>query len=972
MTGMKEHRQNFILPALIAMAMVIGAFTVLVAPAFADTKAGLPEEVLDNGIPVLSIDIDPEEYQKIIESEEHAYRSYSGSISITVPKGYTGEYSETPLPSQENLELEYLRGRGNSTWTFAKKPFKFKLKNSTDLLGMGANKHWVLLANAYDGTMVRNRIVGYMGRMLGMDFTPMYTPVDLVVNGEYRGSYTLAHQVRIGKARVNIKELKPADIAEPEVTGGYLLQLSPYGDEGELNIFETGKGVSFTTNNPVFESEDEDETLGAPEQRKYISSYLQQVEDAIHGEGFRDENGVPYTDLMDAHSAAAYWLVQVFSYNTDAFGTPSTYLYKDRGGKLCWGPLWDFDLTFDPVNLENGFGELRMEWLDYLRAYDPEFQKELRQIWTEYDAVITEIVREGGLLDQYAAELKNSWEDNAALAEAENWKEGSAFDVNFGTQEEEIDKVREFLTARQAWFRENIDTEELTDVFCELTFIADGEVIETVHVYRGEGLRKDRTPDLSSLEKDDYIAVGWNDEDGNPVGEDESIMGDRTFTARYVHKAEAIPAERLYFEQKNYWLELEGDQYIGVPHTITPENAEEIRITWRTSDPEVVMVDEAGVLEIKGPGDATITGRLNNGAEASYQVHIRNSADIPKDEATALQADQETLTLRPGEYGQVQITPVPSASNVFLYYESSDAEVAEEYEGGVIKAIAPGICTIEVTDIVSKKTVTFTVVVEDDSEEVAGLKTQLSEQVKAASRDLATGKYTSDTVKALKKRMAEANAVIDDRKATVRDINIAQLRLLRAWRLLEPVDQAAEDADRILHEEIDALAKELIEVYDSVEPAVYTASSYGKLAEALAKAEQVLADEASTAQQVRAAKTELLKARQALQKKSANTLTAKGKSVKLKAKKLKKKTLKVKASKAVKVSSPCGTVKYTLAGVSKAKFKKYFKVDPKSGGLTVKKGLKKGAYTVKIKVSASGDDNHLPAAKIASVKVKVK
>ena len=156
------------------------------------------------------------------------------------------------------------------------------------------------------------------------------------------------------------------------------------------------------------------------------------------------------------------------------------------------------------------------------------------------------------------------------------------------------------------------------------------------------------------------------------------------------------------------------------------------------------------------------------------------------------------------------------------------------------------------------------------------------------------------------------------------------------------------------------------------EPAVYTASSYGKLAEALAKAEQVLADEASTAQQVRAAKTDLLKARQALQKKSANTLTAKGKSVKLKAKKLKKKTLKVKASKAVKVSSPCGTVKYTLAGVSKAKFKKYFKVDPKSGGLTVKKGLKKGAYTVKIKVSASGDDNHLPAAKIASVKVKVK
>lgn len=65
----------------------------------------------------------------------------------------------------------------------------------------------VLSINIDDGTLLRNRIVGYMGRQLGLDFTPMYTPVDLVVNGQYRGSYTLAHQVRIGKSRVNIKEL---------------------------------------------------------------------------------------------------------------------------------------------------------------------------------------------------------------------------------------------------------------------------------------------------------------------------------------------------------------------------------------------------------------------------------------------------------------------------------------------------------------------------------------------------------------------------------------------------------------------------------------------------------------------------------------------------------------------------------------------------------------------------------------------
>lgn len=94
--------------------------------------------------------------------------------------------------------------------------------------------------------------------------------------------------------------------------------------------------------------------------------------------------------------------------------------------------------------------------------------------------------------------------------------------------------------------------------------------------------------------------------------------------------------------------------------------------------------------------------------------------------------------------------------------------------------------------------------------------------------------------------------------------------------------------------------------------------------------------------------------------------------MKLKAKKLKKKAQTVKRAKAVTVSKPCGKVKYALASVSKAKYKKYFKVNAKNGKITVKKGLKKGTYTVKIKVSAAGNGNYLPAAKTAKVIVKVK
>ena len=102
-------------------------------------------------------------------------------------------------------------------------------------------------------------------------------------------------------------------------------------------------------------------------------------------------------------------------------------------------------------------------------------------------------------------------------------------------------------------------------------------------------------------------------------------------------------------------------------------------------------------------------------------------------------------------------------------------------------------------------------------------------------------------------------------------------------------------------------------------------------------------------------------------------LTAKaGKKVyTLKVKKLKKKAQTVK--KPVKVTNSAGTkVTYKLASVKKAKFKKKFKVNASNGTITVKKGVKKGTYTVKIKVTTAANDKYAAAAKTVAVKVKVK
>ena len=112
----------------------------------------------------------------MIDSPTHEYRATGASVSLDVPEGFTGEFSTAQLPDLENLSLEYIRGRGNSTWQDSKHPFKFKLDEKADLLGMGRGKHWVLLANSYDETLLRNRLTSYLSRRLGLDYTPKMEP----------------------------------------------------------------------------------------------------------------------------------------------------------------------------------------------------------------------------------------------------------------------------------------------------------------------------------------------------------------------------------------------------------------------------------------------------------------------------------------------------------------------------------------------------------------------------------------------------------------------------------------------------------------------------------------------------------------------------------------------------------------------------------------------------------------------------
>ena len=429
-------------------------------------ETSVTEEAIESGIPSVYIRLDEEEgLSKINGSEDHTYE-ISGSFDLIVPEGYED------LQSVKDLKLEYMRGRGNSTWLADKKPYKIKFEKKQDLLNSGFNKHYVLLANAYDRSFIKNRLTSYIAEKMGMEYVCDGVNVDLYVDEEYLGNYLLCEQVRIGEGRIELDELKDADTA-PEIYGGYLLSFSPWAEDEEENIFVTSRGVSFYNDTPGFVGEDKD--AGTTRQKEYIRDYIQRCEDAIF-----EQSDVYYGDLLDMISTADYWLIQEFSENSDGFKTPSTYCYTKRfetdgsEGKLYLGPLWDFDRAFGDTGFGDGdtayFNHVRHDWINELRDKE-EFCDLLKERWKLLDQVLADVCKDGGILDRWKKENEASF-----IKDQERWKDFYAMNEGeeLSSQNAIFEDLKDWIGKRRKWINE--DLEEIGKILAKITIVyPDGE-----------------------------------------------------------------------------------------------------------------------------------------------------------------------------------------------------------------------------------------------------------------------------------------------------------------------------------------------------------------------------------------------------------------------------------------------------------------------------------------------------------------
>lgn len=235
-----------------------------------------------------------------------------------------------------------IKCRGNTSFAFAdKKSYHVKFDKKVSLCGAKARKNYNLIANYFDKTLARNSFAYELANRLdGIDYSSTHEWVEVYVNGVYDGVYLLCDQIQTGDGRVDIDE------SMDDLDTGYLVEANHRIVEDPNNYIRLYlEGYFYEMKTPSF---DLDEKAEALPYQLYIQSYMAECITAI-----RTGTWEEVCELVDLDSFVDSYIVYELMGNVDV-DRYSFYLYKEKGGKLFAGPVWDFDLSGGNVSYKMG------------------------------------------------------------------------------------------------------------------------------------------------------------------------------------------------------------------------------------------------------------------------------------------------------------------------------------------------------------------------------------------------------------------------------------------------------------------------------------------------------------------------------------------------------------------------------------------------------------------------------------------
>lgn len=388
-------------------------------------------------VPRIDIDIDGGE---IVSSKDY----YLNALITFRGNGVWDEYD-----FQDSVKI---KGRGNTSWSTPssyynpKNPYRLKFAESVKPFGMKKGKNWNLIAQAQTGSLMTNPVAHKIARMVGLQTANDVIPVELYMNGEYRGSYYFTQKVGMANNSVDFDDESQA----------VLFELDSYYEDGQFSSDSYGLPVNIKA--PEYNYEDwyyGDEP--EPEDETLLSYY------GIQGEFNRFEtavyNNANYERFVDMDMLVRYMLVNDLVLNTELGHPKSAYLYRGNlnhmVSRYTFGPAWDFDWAYgyessssycksstSTRDLFSYFNEPGSFFFsDLLRSSDW-VQYRYYRLWEEFiDKHLDELVN---FVDDYYAYARSSFVNNSNI-----WRDGYNYDTN-------VEDMKTWLMLRAQYIKDSL------------------------------------------------------------------------------------------------------------------------------------------------------------------------------------------------------------------------------------------------------------------------------------------------------------------------------------------------------------------------------------------------------------------------------------------------------------------------------------------------------------------------------------
>ncbi|MCI8361264.1 MAG: hypothetical protein HFE86_08030, partial [Clostridiales bacterium] len=397
-------------------------------------------------------------------------------LDITVEGGFDQINKQDWIPahyklangSKQYASADYegdgeIKGRGNTSWGFAQKPYSIKLGAKASLLDIPKTKKYAIVSPEADPSLLRNYITYKAGlELAGIGYTPKVEQVEVWLNGGYNGVYALVERIDIESTKIDIPEAVDGEVIT-NLTGGYIIEKDA-GDKVDKNVdpwFDcpyqaNPNGDLFTLKAPDLPTDKSE----AQKALDYLTAYMKKVDGAIMG-----TSGEDYKKYVDIDSWVDFVIIQEIAKNIDGNLKTSCYMYKEPDNDTLYMTApWDFDNAYgaadwdnkapgknDVDDCPNGTGTEEFMVINsscpwYKKLYSiPEFKQALKERYTQYRTGLIEnlLLR----IDTGAAYLKT-----AAASQNDKWG-------RLGNYADRVSTLRSWLQGRLAW----LDSQWLLD-----------------------------------------------------------------------------------------------------------------------------------------------------------------------------------------------------------------------------------------------------------------------------------------------------------------------------------------------------------------------------------------------------------------------------------------------------------------------------------------------------------------------------